>query len=141
CEECEVIDFSALERELRGAIESEQRYKRENEAKLRAVSQRVSSYSQFRDLVLTCHLKPLEKKDKEGAPRKQPWNPVAPSNKGCPIAPNILFMQLPCKPSMTDDSRLSITFNTCIVSDGKQEVVNAEQVHTQRRKHRQEVSL
>ncbi|XP_030264168.1 dynein axonemal assembly factor 19 [Sparus aurata] len=86
--EREVIDFSALERELRGAIESEQRYKRENEAKLRAVSQRVSSYSQFRDLVLTCHLKPLEKKDKEGAPRKQPWNPVAPSNKGCPIAPS-----------------------------------------------------
>ncbi|KAM8725127.1 dynein axonemal assembly factor 19 isoform 1-T2 [Acanthopagrus schlegelii] len=79
--EREVIDFSALERELRGAIESEQRYKRENEAKLRAVSQRVSSYSQFRDLVLTCHLKPLEKKDKDGAPRKQPWNPVAPSNK------------------------------------------------------------
>ena len=39
-----------------------------------------------RDLVLTCHLKPLEKKDKEGAPRKQPWNPVAPSNKGCTVA-------------------------------------------------------
>ncbi len=46
--EHDVIDFSALERELRGAIESEQRYKRENDAKLRAVSQKVSSYSQFR---------------------------------------------------------------------------------------------
>lgn len=45
---CDVIDFSALERELRGAIESEQRYKRENDAKLRAVSQRVSSYNEFR---------------------------------------------------------------------------------------------
>uniref|UniRef100_UPI0037E7C834 coiled-coil domain-containing protein 103 n=1 Tax=Semicossyphus pulcher TaxID=241346 RepID=UPI0037E7C834 len=75
----DVIDFSALERELQGAIESEQRYKRENDAKLRAVSQRVS-YSQFRDLVLSCHLRPLEKKDKDGAPRKQPWNPIAPSN-------------------------------------------------------------
>lgn len=46
--ECDVINFSALERELWGAIESERRYKRENEAKLRAVSQRVSSYDEFR---------------------------------------------------------------------------------------------
>ncbi|XP_041813849.1 coiled-coil domain-containing protein 103 [Chelmon rostratus] len=79
--ERDVIDFSALERELKGAIECEQRHKRENEAKLRAVTQRVSSYSEFRDLVLSSHLKPLEKKDKDGAPRRQPWNPVAPSNK------------------------------------------------------------
>ncbi|XP_041634364.1 coiled-coil domain-containing protein 103 [Cheilinus undulatus] len=74
----DVINFSALERELQGAIESEQKYKRENEAKLRAVNQKVS-YDQFRDLVLSCHLRPLEKKDKDGAPRKQPWNPVAPT--------------------------------------------------------------
>ncbi|CAB1425258.1 unnamed protein product [Pleuronectes platessa] len=77
--ERDVIDFPALELELQAAVESERRYQRENEAKLRAVSQRVASYQEFRDLVLTCHLKPLEKKDKEGAPRKQPWNPVAPS--------------------------------------------------------------
>ncbi|XP_040047336.1 dynein axonemal assembly factor 19 [Gasterosteus aculeatus] len=75
--ECDVIDFSALQRELQGALESERRHQRENDARLRAVSQRGSSYSHFRDLVLTCHMKPLEKKDKDGAPRKQPWNPVA----------------------------------------------------------------
>ena len=40
-----------------------------------------------RDLVLSCHLKPLEKKDRDGAPRRQPWNPVAPSNQRCPVAP------------------------------------------------------
>ncbi|XP_041860069.1 coiled-coil domain-containing protein 103 [Melanotaenia boesemani] len=74
-----IIDFSALERELQAAVESERRYERENEAKLRASSQRVS-YSQFRDLVLSSHLKPLDQKDKDGAPRKQPWNPVVPSN-------------------------------------------------------------
>ncbi|XP_039979181.1 coiled-coil domain-containing protein 103 [Xiphias gladius] len=79
--ERDVIDFLALERELRAAVESDRRYQRENEAKLRAVSQRVASYREYRDLVLTCHLKPLEKKDKDGAPRKQPWNPVASSNK------------------------------------------------------------
>ncbi|TDH03597.1 hypothetical protein EPR50_G00165290 [Perca flavescens] len=79
--ERDVIDFSALESELRAAVESEQRHERENAAKLRAVTQRGTSYNQFRDLVLSCHLKPLEKKDKERAPRKQPWNPVAPGNK------------------------------------------------------------
>ncbi|XP_006805311.1 coiled-coil domain-containing protein 103 [Neolamprologus brichardi] len=78
--QCDIIDFSALERELQVAVESERRHQRENDAKLRAVCQRAS-YDQFRDLVLACHMKPLEKKDKDGAPRKQPWNPVAPSNK------------------------------------------------------------
>ncbi|XP_074553426.1 dynein axonemal assembly factor 19 [Halichoeres trimaculatus] len=76
----DVIDFSALEKELQGAIESERRYRRENDAKLRAVNQRVS-YDQFRNLVLSSHLKPLDKNDKDGAPRKQPWNPVAPPHK------------------------------------------------------------
>lgn len=44
----DVIDFPALERELQAALESERRYVRENEAKLRAVSQRVGSYNEFR---------------------------------------------------------------------------------------------
>lgn len=44
----DVIDFAALERELSSAIESERRYKRENDAKLRAVDQNVASYEQFR---------------------------------------------------------------------------------------------
>ncbi|XP_029363455.1 dynein axonemal assembly factor 19 [Echeneis naucrates] len=77
----DVIDFPALERELQMAVESERRYQRQNEAKLRAVSQRVASYREFRDLVVSCHLKPLEKNDKDGAQRKQPWNPVVLSNK------------------------------------------------------------
>ncbi|KAI3359469.1 hypothetical protein L3Q82_013772 [Scortum barcoo] len=76
----DVIDFSALESELQRAVECDKRRERENEAKLRAVSQQVS-YSQFRELVLTCHLRPLDRNDKERAPRRQPWNPVAPSNQ------------------------------------------------------------
>ncbi|XP_018516915.1 coiled-coil domain-containing protein 103 [Lates calcarifer] len=79
--ERDVIDFSALECELQAAVESERRHRRENDAKLRAVDQKVATYREFRDLVLACRLKPLDKKDKDGAPRKQPWNPVAPSNK------------------------------------------------------------
>ncbi|XP_054615032.1 coiled-coil domain-containing protein 103 [Dunckerocampus dactyliophorus] len=70
----DVIDFSALEKELRTSVESERKYKRENDAKLRAVSQGVSSYQQFRDIVLSCHLRPLQRHDKN--PSKQPWNPL-----------------------------------------------------------------
>ncbi|XP_049924884.1 coiled-coil domain-containing protein 103 isoform X1 [Epinephelus moara] len=44
-------------------------------------SRSTRSQSCCRDLVLSCHLRPLDKKDKDGAPRRQPWNPVAPSNK------------------------------------------------------------
>lgn len=46
--ERDVIDFPALERELRAAVESEHRHQRENQAKLRAVSQGVASYTEFR---------------------------------------------------------------------------------------------
>ncbi|XP_029913709.1 dynein axonemal assembly factor 19 [Myripristis murdjan] len=75
-----VIDFRALERELQAALRSDRRTHTENQAKLRAATH-THSYQEFRDIVLSCHLKPLEKKDKEGGARQQPWNPlVAPSN-------------------------------------------------------------
>ncbi|KAK5856883.1 hypothetical protein PBY51_008445 [Eleginops maclovinus] len=77
--ERDVIDFSALQSELQAAVELEQKHERENAAKLRAVSQGVC-YSQFRELVLCSHLKPLERSEKLAAPRKQLWNPVAPGN-------------------------------------------------------------
>uniref|UniRef100_A0A3B5KL71 Dynein attachment factor N-terminal domain-containing protein n=1 Tax=Takifugu rubripes TaxID=31033 RepID=A0A3B5KL71_TAKRU len=71
----DVIDFAALERELSTAIESERRYQRENDAKLRAIDQNVASYEQFRGLVLASHLKPLDKNNKDVGHWKQPWNP------------------------------------------------------------------
>lgn len=42
------IDFIKLERELENAIKADAKYWRENDAKLRAVEQRVESYEQFR---------------------------------------------------------------------------------------------
>ncbi|XP_057673134.1 coiled-coil domain-containing protein 103 [Corythoichthys intestinalis] len=76
----DVIDFSALEKDLRAGVESELKYRRENDAKLRAVRQGVPSYQHFRDLVLTCHLTPLDKNDKNRRTRA-PWNPmVAPGD-------------------------------------------------------------
>ncbi|XP_028310442.1 dynein axonemal assembly factor 19 isoform X2 [Gouania willdenowi] len=76
----DIINFRALEVELQAAVESERKYQRENDAKLRAVHQ-GAPYDQFRNMVLTSHLKPLEKQDKVGGARKQPWNTVAPNNQ------------------------------------------------------------
>ena len=42
------IDFKKLERELHKAVEADARYWRENDAKFRAVNQRVGSYEEFR---------------------------------------------------------------------------------------------
>ncbi|XP_032125885.1 coiled-coil domain-containing protein 103 isoform X1 [Sapajus apella] len=70
----DTIDFKALEKELQAALTADEKYKRENAAKLRAVEQRVASYEEFRGIVLASHLKPLERKDKMGGKRTVPWN-------------------------------------------------------------------
>ncbi|KAJ0001754.1 hypothetical protein NQD34_001550 [Periophthalmus magnuspinnatus] len=44
-----LIDFGALEKELRGSLQFEEKYYRENAAKLRAVNQKVGSYDEFRN--------------------------------------------------------------------------------------------
>ncbi|KFQ82242.1 Coiled-coil domain-containing protein 103, partial [Phaethon lepturus] len=81
----------ALEQELRAAVAAEERWERENEAKLRAVHQRVPSYEEFRNIVLASHLKPLEKKDKMGKRRNALWNPCAAHAK----APQASDMEIP----------------------------------------------
>ncbi|XP_022375834.1 coiled-coil domain-containing protein 103 [Enhydra lutris kenyoni] len=70
----DIIDFKALEKELQAALTADEKYKRENAAKLRAVEQRVASYEEFRGIVLASHLKPLERKDKIGGKRTVAWN-------------------------------------------------------------------
>ncbi|KAB0362778.1 hypothetical protein FD754_006934 [Muntiacus muntjak] len=70
----DVINFKALEKELQAALTADEKYKRENAAKLRAVEQKVASYEEFRGIVLASHLKPLERKDKMGGKRPVPWN-------------------------------------------------------------------
>lgn len=72
------IDFKKLERELHKAVEADARYWRENDAKFRAVNQRVGSYEEFRDIVKAAHLKPLEKEDRLTDMKfTQPWNTQA----------------------------------------------------------------
>ncbi|CAG5124650.1 unnamed protein product [Candidula unifasciata] len=73
------LDFSKLEKEVQNAVVSEEKYWQENEAKIRAVEQRVPTYDDFREMVLAAHLKPLDKKDKLSSIEKftQVWNPSA----------------------------------------------------------------
>ncbi|XP_071822831.1 dynein axonemal assembly factor 19-like isoform X2 [Apostichopus japonicus] len=75
------IDFRKLEKELENAMKADAKYWRENDAKMRAVEQRVESYEQFRDIVAASHLQPLEKKDKISESKlQQPWNTLATSD-------------------------------------------------------------
>ncbi|NXW04245.1 CC103 protein, partial [Fregetta grallaria] len=86
------LDPAALERELRVAVAADERRERENDAKLRAVRQRVASYEEFRNIVMASHLKPLEKKDKMGKRRNVLWNPCAAHAKA-PQASNVEIPQ------------------------------------------------
>ncbi|XP_074973170.1 dynein axonemal assembly factor 19 [Phalacrocorax aristotelis] len=85
------LDAAALERELRAAVAADERRERENDAKLRALHQRVPSYEEFRNIVLASHLKPLEKKDKMGKRMNVLWNPRAARTK----APQASDMEIP----------------------------------------------
>ncbi|XP_026275945.1 coiled-coil domain-containing protein 103 [Frankliniella occidentalis] len=83
------IDFTELERELEAAIDQDTRYWLQNDAKIRAVNQRVATYDEFRDIVKAAHLKPLKKKDISGSGSNDSsssrgsfvWNSIASGKK------------------------------------------------------------
>lgn len=76
----EFIDVGKVEKELVTALEADRKYSRENDAKFRAVNQRVATYEEFRDIVKASHLNCLDRDDISGKKaRKQPWNPLATS--------------------------------------------------------------
>ncbi|XP_069702564.1 coiled-coil domain-containing protein 103 isoform X2 [Periplaneta americana] len=80
----DTIDFEALEAELDAAIQEDAKYWRENDAKLRAVEQRVATYDEFRELVKASHLKPLDKTEKLNnlqAKKGSIWNSLASKKK------------------------------------------------------------
>jgi len=60
------LDFKELEKELKDCIKEDEKYWRENDAKLRAVNQKVSTYEEFKEMVKAAHLKPLEKSERVG---------------------------------------------------------------------------
>lgn len=74
----ESLNFDKLEKELNAAVNADQRYWRENDAKFRAVHQKVATYEEFKDIVKASHIKPLEKGDKmDSIVFNQPWNIAA----------------------------------------------------------------
>ncbi|EEB16835.1 conserved hypothetical protein [Pediculus humanus corporis] len=79
-----MINFDILEEELEKAIVADEKYQRENDAKFRAVEQKVATYDEFRDIVKASHLKPLEKTEKIVDPNLSQknviWNSVAKKN-------------------------------------------------------------
>ncbi|CAL1529042.1 unnamed protein product [Lymnaea stagnalis] len=83
----ESLDFKKLEKEVQSAVIYEEKYWRENDAKIRAVEQRVPTYDDFREMVLAAHLKPLEKEDRISSIKNftQVWNQAADKFSG----PNI----------------------------------------------------
>jgi len=44
----DAVDFNKLEEEVTAAMEAEAHYYRENDAKFRAINQRVATYEEFR---------------------------------------------------------------------------------------------
>lgn len=50
------INFEKLDQELAKAMDADEKYWRENDAKLRAVHQKVATYDEFRYLYKTCFL-------------------------------------------------------------------------------------
>lgn len=83
------IDFGKLEAELKAAEEADNRYQRENDAKFRALHQKVATYDEFRQIVLASHLKALDKTDKIDSTFKQQWNCPATSNNSSSVAPSV----------------------------------------------------
>lgn len=55
------IDAEKIRDQVRREVMAEEKYWRENDAKMRAVEQRVPTYEDFKQIVMASHLKPLEK--------------------------------------------------------------------------------
>eukprot|EP00730_Choanoeca_flexa_P013764 TRINITY_DN5680_c0_g1_i1.p1 TRINITY_DN5680_c0_g1~~TRINITY_DN5680_c0_g1_i1.p1 ORF type:complete len:233 (+),score=36.31 TRINITY_DN5680_c0_g1_i1:125-823(+) len=55
----DAINFDRLNLTLQHAVEREDKYYRENDAKFRAVAQKVQSYEEFEDIVKASHIKPM----------------------------------------------------------------------------------
>ncbi|XP_049835050.1 coiled-coil domain-containing protein 103 [Schistocerca gregaria] len=78
------INVKELEAELQKQIDDDARYWRENDAKFRAIDQKVATYDEFRDMVKAAHLQPVKKSEVQHNPdkaRKRVWNTIAPKQK------------------------------------------------------------
>ncbi|KAL5109578.1 hypothetical protein TcWFU_010259 [Taenia crassiceps] len=71
------LNIDALETDLKRSVREEQRHWHENDAKLRAVQQKVATYEEFRSMVEGCELRPLKLKEVEEATKRYAgWSPL-----------------------------------------------------------------
>ncbi|XP_046387140.1 coiled-coil domain-containing protein 103 [Ischnura elegans] len=79
------IDLDRLETQLHHAIEEDEKYKREDAAKFRAIEQ-SKTYEEFRNIVKASHLKPLDKHESLSTKNMRPmvWNTYATCTKNSP---------------------------------------------------------
>ncbi len=72
------INLGQLASSIESAIASDQRYQRENDAKFRAVAQKVQSYEEFEGIVKASHIKPIKEDITNLSLGRSSWN-TAPS--------------------------------------------------------------
>ncbi|XP_078037398.1 dynein axonemal assembly factor 19 [Augochlora pura] len=76
------IDYASLNVELEDALRSDELYKLQNDAKLRAVEQNVPTYDAFQQMVNAAHLRPLQRDDCSFKTQgRSLWNPVATNDR------------------------------------------------------------
>jgi hypothetical protein len=79
------VNLERLQNQVKTELLAEEKYLRENSAKLRAVEQRVPTYEDFRQMVLASHLKPLDKGESlrdnsNSQANSKVWNSIAAVN-------------------------------------------------------------
>eukprot|EP00041_Stephanoeca_diplocostata_P023368 m.572658 g.572658 ORF g.572658 m.572658 type:complete len:267 (+) comp22273_c1_seq4:125-925(+) len=67
------INFGQLNKVIQGQLDADAKYDRENDAKFRAVRQKVATYEEFENIVLGAHLKPLKENITELELKKTGW--------------------------------------------------------------------
>ncbi|XP_051173108.1 coiled-coil domain-containing protein 103 [Leptopilina boulardi] len=92
----EKINYKALEEELHQAIKDDELYQLQNNAKFRAIEQKVPTYKDFQEMVNAAHLKPLTNSEKRNkilisknifANRSEDWDFVSKTQNLKLIAP------------------------------------------------------
>jgi len=71
-----VINVSQLEAAIATAVRKDERYNLENDAKFRAVAQKVGSYEEFEDIVKASHMKPMTEDVAALSLSRSSWNPT-----------------------------------------------------------------
>ncbi|VDM16067.1 unnamed protein product [Hydatigera taeniaeformis] len=90
------LNIDALEVDLKRSVREEQRHWHENDAKLRAVQQKVATYEEFRSMVEGCELRPLKFKEMEEVTKCYAgWSPLPISSASSAVTVPQIHSQSP----------------------------------------------